>query len=86
MSRVSSQRCLAQQNRDVVQHIDHLDATGRRNEPRTTNLVKKKVENISYGPTRASMGISTYLLASADSVASGQVTNRTHSIEALSGW
>lgn len=42
MSRVSSRRCLAQQTRDVVQHIDHLDASGQRNEPRTTNLVQRR--------------------------------------------
>jgi hypothetical protein len=41
---------------------------------------------ISYGPTRASMGISTYLLASVDSVASGRETNRIHSTEVLTGW
>lgn len=41
---------------------------------------------ISYSPTGASIGISTYLLASVDSVASGREKNRIHSTEALLGW
>jgi hypothetical protein len=45
MSQVSSRRCLARQNRGVVQHIDHLDATGQRNDPRTTNLVQRAQNN-----------------------------------------
>ena len=65
MSPVSSRRCLAQQNRDVVQHIDHLDATGQRNEPRTTNLVQR-VQNSQLWPhTRLHGGyLHTYSLQS----------------------
>ena len=84
MTRVSSQRCLARQNRGVVQHIGRRDAAGQRNEPRTTSLVEGD-RVVSYDSTHASMGMSTYLLASAGSVALVQETNRTRSIEARSG-
>jgi hypothetical protein len=85
MTRVSSQRCLVQQNRGVVQHIGRRGAAGQRNEPHTTSLVERD-RVVSHGPTHASMGMSTYLLASVGSVASVQEMNRTRSTEVRSGW
>jgi hypothetical protein len=73
-----------QQTRGVARHIDRRDSAGQRNGPRTTSLVPGN-RVISYGSTRSSMGISTHLLVSVDSVALEPETNRTHSTEARSG-